>query len=523
MGVNVGQILRQGALRHPQRVALVEWAPGGERRALDYATLDLRARRAAARLQRAGVGPGHGALLSAGNSADFVCAWFGVVYAGGFVVPAPVLSAAPELAHRLSHAGCSVVLCDAPRRELAERAVAQAGREVAVLDVHALCSEGLERAEGAEHVQGDHVPLAEPRDAEAGAPALVLYTSGTTGTPKGAAISHASLLLHTTVIAQHALKLDGDSAVLGVLPLTHSYGCRMVMLASFYAGARAVLVERFDAARTLQLMQDERVSFVPAVPTMYAAWGALPEGAPPSALGWALCAGAPLAEETARRAEARLGVEVRQGFGMTEATFATLNAPPDRRVFGSVGRPAWGVELRITDDEGRERPQGSAGEVWVRGHNVMTHYLHDPAATGEALHDGFLRTGDVGVLDAEGRLSIVDRLKDMIIRGGNNVYPSEVEAVLVAHPQVRDAAVIGRPDAYYGEEVVAVLVAGEGAAPDAQALYAWAEQRLSRTKLPRELCFVAELPLGPSGKVLKRTLREWLRDGRLSPQPVGHK
>jgi long-chain acyl-CoA synthetase len=346
---------------------------------------------------------------------------------------------------------------------------------------------------------------------------MLLYTSGTTATAKGAAISHASLMTHTLALATHALKLTSDDNVLGVLPLSHSYGCRMVMLASLYAGARMVLVPRFSAGRTRALLHDERITWVPVVPTMLAAWCADESDVPkPSALQWVLSAGAPLADTLASRAEALLGVTVRQGYGMTEATFTAINAPPDERVLGSVGKPAWGVNVRIVGEDGAELPAGQDGEVLVAGHNVMTRYLHDDASTREALADGFMRSGDIGHLDAHGRLWIVDRKKDLVIRGGHNVYPSEVEAALATHPAVHEVAVIGRPDAYYGEEVVAVVVCKQGMSASARELGAHATQLVGRTKVPREIAFTTELPLGVSGKVHKRTLRAWLAEGRLN-------
>jgi long-chain acyl-CoA synthetase len=293
-------------------------------------------------------------------------------------------------------------------------------------------------------------------------------------------------------------------------------------LAPLYAGGRIVIMPRFDAERGLRVLAEEAITWLPVVPTMLAAWGQLETTSHLPDLRWALSAGAPLADETLRRAERVLGVEVRQGYGMTEATFATLNAPPDRRVMGSVGKPVWGVALRIVDEAGRDVPAGERGEVLVRGHNVMTQYLFDGAATDAALRDGWVHSGDVGLLDAEGRLSVVDRIKDLIIRGGYNVYPSELENVLGAHPGVQAVAVVGRPDAYYGEEVVAFVVPalpGAGApAPTLDELRAFMAPRLARHKLPRELVYVERLPLGPSGKIHKRTLRDMLASGQLIPQ-----
>ena len=505
MGLQVGQVLRQAARFAPEAVAVVDLGhPGASRREIRYADLHRIACQMATLLARAGVAPGDRVALVAENSLEVAAAWFGVVYAGAAVVPLHLLSAAPELAQRFEHAGVKVVLHDAARTQLVQDAIARAQLKTQALALHALDSSAEPDAR-------------YPLDTSPSDTALVLYTSGTTGKAKGAAVSHASLMLHTVLLVQHALGLTDASRVLCALPLSHSYGCRLALLAPFYARARIVVMPRFDAQRALDILDSEQVTWLPVVPTMLTAFGQLTAArAAGSHLRWALCAGAPLSDETARRAEAVLGVEVRQGYGMTEATFSTMNAPPDARVLGSVGKPLWGIELRVVDEQGRDVPGGQSGQVIVRGHNVMTHYLFDAEATAETAPDGWVFSGDVGQLDSEGRLRIVDRIKDLIIRGGYNVYPSEVENALGAHPDVHDVAVLGRPDAFYGEEVVAVVVLREGARASAAELSAFAAERLSRTKVPREYVFVAQLPLGASGKIHKRTLREQLLTGQLA-------
>ncbi len=502
MGASVGQIVRQAAVRSPQRIALCDVGRVGDSvREVTYAELDWAARSAAAVLVANGVEPGQRVALCAENSLQLMAAWFGVIYAGAAVVPIPILSAAPEVAYRLRHARVGLLLHDAARATLANDAVREAGG-VRGIELGALQDPAV-------------APLRYPLDVSPAAAAMVLYTSGTTGQAKGAEISHASLLLHTSSLVQHALGLGEHDVVLSALPLTHSYGIRMAMLAPLYAQARIVLVPRFSAERTLELVATQGVTWLPAVPTMLAAWARL-EAAPASAaLRWVLSAGAPLPDELARRAEVCLGAQIRQGYGMTEATFATINAPPDARVLGSVGRPSWGVELRIVDGEGRDVTPGEGGEVLVRGHNQMTRYLYDPEASAEVTRDGFMRSGDVGRIDADGRLWIVDRIKDLVIRGGYNVYPSEVEDVLARHPDVAEVAVIGRPDPVYGEELIAVIVPRPGRPPDLVGLAELARARLSRSKWPREYAFIEHMPLGGSGKVQKRELRQWWREGRL--------
>jgi len=441
-----------------------------------FAETQERARRAAAGLQARGVAVGDRVGLMAGNSREFVATWLGAALAGAAVVPLSTVSAPPEIAARTQLASIRLIVDDALAVALAQ-----------------------------------HDATAQLAPVANDAIAQILFTSGTTGVAKAAAVTHASLVEHTRNVAR-TVDLGPDDVILGALPLTHSFGCRMAMLLALATGARLVVMRRFDAARALALADAAGVTFWPAVPTMLAAVCA-PEqsdGPRPRALRWVLSAGAPLADALCRRAEARLGCEVRQGYGLTEASFSTIDAPPAPRTIGSVGRPVAGVEVRL----------GADGEVEVRGPHRMLGYLDDPAATAAVVDgDGWLRTGDVGRLDGEGRLFIVDRTKDLIIRGGNNVYPSEVEAALAAHPAVADVAVVGRPDDYFGEEVVAVVAlrSGDAVEPAARAdeLAAFARDRIAATKVPREFAFVAALPLGPSGKVQKRALRARLADGTL--------
>ena len=470
--MTVAELLAAAVGKWGARTFVVDEAGGG----WSFAETAERARRAAAALAARGIVSGDRVALMAGNSREFVAAWLGVALSGAAVVPLSTVSAPPEVAARAALARTKLVIDDALVGELVRN---DAGASLPAIENDAI--------------------------------AQILFTSGTTGVAKAAAVSHASLVAHTVNVAR-TVGLGPDDVILGALPLTHSFGCRMAMLLALAVGARLVVMRRFDGARALALLDEHAVTFWPAVPTMLAAVCA-PEQADvprPRALRWILSAGAPLADALCRRAEARLGCEVRQGYGLTEASFSTIDAPPAPRTIGSVGRPVAGVEVRISGD----------GEVEVRGPHRMLGYLDDRDASAAAIDgDGWLRTGDVGRLDGEGRLWIVDRTKDLVIRGGNNVYPSEVEAALAAHPAVADVAVVGRPDEYFGEEIVAVVVlrAGHSAGHDASVaeLVAFARTRIAATKVPREVAFVDALPLGPSGKVQKRELRARLADGTL--------
>ena len=231
-----------------------------------------------------------------------------------------------------------------------------------------------------------------------------------------------------------------------------------------------------------------------------------------------MSAGAPLLEDVRLRAEARLGAPVRQGYGLTEATFTTINAPPDDAVAGSSGKPVTGVELKIADDFGEELPRGTHGEVLIRGQNVMAGYLDEKLATAHVMRGDWLHSGDIGFVDDEGRLTIADRSKDLILRGGASIYPSEIENVLAHHPAIRDIAVVGQPDDYYGEEIVAVAVRNGDVT--AKELDEWAREQLAAYKVPRRYAFVQSLPQGASGKTLKRRLRDQLVSGEISAEQL---
>jgi long-chain acyl-CoA synthetase len=508
MGCNIAQVIRHWALTDPSRVALVladqEW------RELSYGELDLRARRAAARLEALGFGVGDRLALSVPNGLGFLDAWFGGLYAGCTLLPIPPMSAAPELAARIEHAGCSALIATADM-------LAQGGLAAEAL---ARCAVGgVPAARGVDVATlavDRELTLDAPRDLASDSVAMLLYTSGTTGVSKGAMITHGSLGIHTAALVHHVLRLSEHDRVLATLPLTHSYGIRMTLLAPFYAGARVVLAERFRADAVRRTLVEANISWFPGVPTMFHALAHDSSlSLVPTTLRWCLSAGAPLPREVRLRAEQKLGVPVRQGFGLTEATFSTIARPDDPGAEDTVGRPVFGIEVRIVDEEHRVLPTGTPGQVCIRGANVMAGYLDDPQATAAAVRDGWLYSGDVGVLDAQGRLTIVDRIKDMIIRGGFNVYPAEVEAALVEHAAIRDAAVVGMPDERYGEEVLAAVVLHPEAVLDAAELSAFCRARLSRVKVPRLLTVLTELPVGPSGKVLRREVRRRALAGEL--------
>ncbi|MGD8607911.1 MAG: AMP-binding protein [Myxococcales bacterium] len=506
MNANVGLFLHQWAIRDPKRTAMID--AGREAPALEYAEIDRRASRVASYLADRGLRIGDRVAIYTDNGLDFVAAWFGAVYAGCTTLPLPATSTAREIAFRLQHAGCKALLTDAQHTNVAHEGQLRAGISTHVFHVEESAKSGSEPIEPAE-VSPDSL-------------ALLLYTSGTTGASKAVCITHESLRTHTRALVEETLRLGEADCILGSLPLSHSYGIRMTLLVPFCAGARTVFVPKFSAARTLELCAQHRVTWLPGVPTMFVAWANERSAPTPPALRWCLSAGAPLAEDVRLRAERRLGAPVRQGYGLTEATFTAINAPPDVAVAGSSGKPVAGVKVRIANESGEALPPGAHGEVLIRGQNVMAGYLDDQLASYHAMRNGWLHTGDIGFLDEQGRLTIVDRSKDLILRGGASIYPSEVENVLAHHPAVQDVAVVGQPDDYYGEEIVAVVVKEPTRPVAAHELDQWVRERLASYKVPRRYAFVEALPQGVSGKTLKRRLREELVAGRIRAEDLAH-
>ncbi|MET8743949.1 long-chain fatty acid--CoA ligase [Streptomyces sp. NPDC004728] len=492
MFLSVAIVLRESARKHPERVAVVDSGTRITYRELWDGTL-----RCAGALRASGVRPGDRVAVLLPNSADFLYAYFGALAAGATVVPVHGLLVAEEVAYVLRHSGSVVLIGGGPMWPVAEEGARAAG----VRAVHGV-------PEG-----GDPLTAAEPAAPED--TAVILYTSGTTGRPKGALLTHLNIVLNASVIAHDLLRLDVDDVVLGCLPLFHSYGQTCAMNATLRAGATLVLMPRFSGAGALELLAAEGVSVFMGVPTMYHALveaAAQDDATHRPTLRAAVSGGAALPVAVLERFEETFATQVLEGYGLTETSpVATFNQPEIGRRPGTVGHPVWGVEIGVADAAVEEAvvllADGEVGEVVVRGHNVFAGYLDDPAATARAVVDGWFRTGDLGVRDEDGFLSIVDRKKDLVIRGGFNIYPREVEEVLVRHPAVSEVAVIGVPDEARGEEICAVVVLRAGAeAVTEQELITWSRERLGRHKYPRLVRFTGSLPLGPTGKVLKRAL-----------------
>ncbi|GGM76837.1 long-chain fatty acid--CoA ligase [Dactylosporangium sucinum] len=489
--LSLAAILAESARRYPAKVAVVD---GPQR--VTYAELWRSALTVAAALREQGVHPGDRVALQCPNVVDFPRVYYGIVALGAVVVPVHLLLTADEVAYVLRDSGATVLVCHPSQAAVGAPAARAAG--VAFVEPAALL--------GAEPLRS-YVSRA-PDD-----PAVVLYTSGTTGQPKGAVLTHLNLVLNATVNVFDANDARSTDVVLGCLPLFHTFGQTVGMNGTFRLGATLVMLARFTGEAALEVMLREQVDVFHGVPTMYVALVAAAEGRTElPRLRLAISGGASLPVAVLERFDAAYRTSIFEGYGLSETSpTATTNQPHFGTRAGTVGHPVWGVEVEIAraeiDDTIELLGPGELGEIVIRGHNVFAGYLGRPQDTALAVVDGWFRSGDLGTKDADGFLTVVDRKKDIVIRGGFNVYPREVEEALARHPGVVQVAVIGVPDEVHGEEICAVVVPDPQAAPTETALIEWSRERLGKHKYPRRVRFVDELPLGPSHKVLKRELR----------------
>jgi long-chain acyl-CoA synthetase len=488
-GGNLALSLRAAAASRPGRTAITH---GGA--AVTVGALEARSARAAALLAARGVGRGDRVAIQLPNVPAFADFYFAVLRLGAVVVPVNPLLRAAESAYTLEDAEARVLIAW-HEAEGPERDVAAGVEEIRIEEPFGgAVLDGFEA--------GDAVVEIDPAET-----AVILYTSGTTGRPKGAELTHRNLGLNTRAVIEE-LGIGADDVLLGTLPLYHSFGQTCTLNASIAVGARLALLTRFDAAAAVALVEDEGVTILMGVPTMLSGIAAAAaDHGPFPGLRIAASGGAPLPREQAESFERVTGTAVLDTWGLSETSPATtLNRPGENRA-GSVGRPIDGVEVRAVGEDGEALPAGETGQLAIRGHNVMKGYWRRPDATAAAITaDGWFLTGDLGRLDEDGYVYVVGRLKDMIIRGGLNVYPREVEEVLHRHPAVAEAAVVGFPDERLGEEVGAavVLAPGESAAPEE--LREWLRQRVAPFKYPRHVWLLEELPKGPTGKILKREI-----------------
>ena len=490
---NLATILVNSAGSYPDRTAVRL-----DERALSYRDLDELSARVASWLAGRGIMPGDRVGLMAPNTLEFVELYYGILRAGAVVVPMNPLFKSREVSYHLSDSGAALAFAWHGVADQAAAGAKSAGTDLVVIEPSDL-AETLARYD----------PVPAVADRAASDTAVILYTSGTTGQPKGAELTHANLISNIEVTRTTLLSLQPADVMLGALPLFHSFGQTVVMGCAIATGGCLTLLPRFDPVRALEIIKRDQVTVLAAVPTMYTAILHSAGGNAGDVASLRLCVsgGAAMPAELMRAFEKQFDCMILEGYGLSETSpVASFNHPDRERKPGTIGQAIAGVEMRIQNDDGAPLASGEIGEIAIRGDNVMKGYWRRPRDTEEAMEGGWFRTGDLGRVDPEGYFSIVDRKKDMIIRGGLNVYPREVEEVLYEHPAVAEAAVIGVPDKILGEEVAAVVKLKPGASADPGQLREHVRRQLAAYKYPRHVWIVDELPYGGSGKILKRAI-----------------
>jgi long-chain acyl-CoA synthetase len=493
MGLNLASLLTESAQQAPERSAIRL----GEIE-LSYGELDDLSARLATLLRERGVEAGDRVGVMLPNVPEFPVAYYGVLRAGGIVVPMNVLLKRREIAFYLEDSGTKLLLAWHGFAEEAREGAAEAGVDLIEVEPSSFAATLAELEPTPGLVETDEEDTA-----------VILYTSGTTGKPKGAELTHLNLFRNADVSSRTTCEVAEGDVVLGALPLFHSFGQTVGMNASMKVGACLTLVPKFDPGEALGTMQRDGVTHFYGVPTMFGALLHHPEreSFDTSSLRTCVTGGASMPVEVLRGFEDAFGAVVLEGYGLSETSpVACSNHPDMERKAGSIGTPIEGVEMRLVNENDEPVEQGEVGEVVIRGHNIMKGYWQRPDATEEAMRGGWFHSGDMARTDEEGYFFIVDRKKDMIIRGGYNVYPREVEEVLFEHPKIREAAVVGVPHDEWGEEIGAAVVLHDGEELESDEVSAYVKERIAAYKYPRLVWFLDDLPKGPTGKILKREI-----------------
>src|SRR5690625_2849615 len=498
--VNITSLVWRIASAEPSRTALRPWA-GDD---WSFGELQTASSRVGGAVREAGLKPLDRVILIAPTVPEFAVVYYGLHAAGLSVITMNTMSTVSEIEYVLDDSAAELVIawhaCNAHAQSAAE------SRSVPFWILE----------QGADYT-GD--PLEAPHEHDATDTAAILYTSGTTGKPKGAELT-ASNLVDTAQGFSTLPELDGNDRCGTALPLFHVFGQCAVMNTALMSGAQMSLLSPFEPAAMLEMMRQHRLTAMSGVPTMWNAMLQCAEGYTAddfSELRLASSGGASMPMEVLRAFKNTFGCAILEGYGLTETTGAATSTDLESELKPGTSGPALpGTSIDIRDMSGKTVETGHDGEIFIKGPSVMKSYWNRPEDTAATLQDGWLKTGDLGRLDSDGYLTIIGRLKELIIRGGYNVYPREVEDALYEHAQVAEVAVIGVPDDYYGEEIAAIVALTPDASTSQDALRAWAKERLSAYKVPRILQFVDELPKGPTGKILKRAI-----DPRSYPELAG--
>jgi long-chain acyl-CoA synthetase len=513
--LNLSVLLEESTRRHPAKTAYIF----GDTH-LSYAQINGAANQVANGLASLGLKKGDKVALTCVNAPYFPIIYFGILKAGCAVVPLSVLLKKDEIAYHLSDSEAKAYFCfiGTPDIPMAKEGIAGFSETHSCENFYVIMPKPTDPSPFehvptfADFVKGQS-PVFPTAQTNADDTAVIIYTSGTTGRPKGAELTHSNLLMNA-VISGGLFGVTGDDVFITTLPMFHIFAMTVKMNVGLLKGVTNVLIPRFDPAVIVQAIQKHKVTVFAGVPTMY--WGLLNfktndfdvEEAM-SSLRTCSSGGASLPVQVLRDFEARFNVKILEGYGMSEGSpVVTFNHLDRETKVGSVGQALWGIEVIVADENGKEMPVGEKGELLYRGHNVMKGYYKRPDANAETIKDGWLHSGDIAIMDSDRYFYIVDRTKDMVIRGGFNVYPREVEEVMMQHPAVSMVAVIGIPDEQYGEEIKACVVLKDGESVTASALIAWTKERLAMYKYPRHVEFMTSLPMNASGKILKMALRK---------------
>ena len=492
------ELLESRATVAPDKEFLFSEADG---RRFTFVEFDRAVNRTAELLKARGVGTGDVVSLLMPNSVEYIIAYFACWKLGAIAGPVNSLLKAQEISFVISDSETKVLLVHSdflPTIENIRTELPGLG-EVIIFDDEAVATKDFtgDRLEASREIN---------RDSEA----IIIYTSGTTGKPKGCLLTHGNLIANARQIS-HWLGFTKEDRLLTIMPLFHMNAVSVTTMSALYAGGSTVVSPKFSASRFWQIISDYQITSFGSVATMLSMLlttypDGVPEGLQTDQLRFAMCGSAPVPAEVMRRFEETFHCLVIEGYGLSESTCrSTFNPPDERRRPGSCGKPI-GNEMRVVDDDDKEVATGELGEIVLRGENILKGYYRNPEATATAFRNGWFHTGDVGYRDADGFFYIVDRKSDMIIRGGENIYPREIDEVLYQHPAVAAAATIGIPDQLYGEEVAAFIVLKEDREATEEELIAFCRAQLADYKCPRSVRFVAEIPKGPTGKLLKREL-----------------
>ena len=511
MSLNLAQYLDITAKEYPNTTAVIF-----DDFRMTYAELDVAVKRVASALSNRGIGPGDKVAMMIPNTPFFPIIYYGILNVGATVVPVNVLLKSQEIQYYLEDSDAKAFLVWKLFEEDATKAfqMVETCRHLIVVSR----PDDFEKPRVGENLMQlarDADATFEPAQTMPDDTAVILYTSGTTGRPKGAELTHFNMFFNAYYVKNNIVHVNHGDVGLVILPLFHSFGQTCLQNASIIAGATMTMLASFETHKTMQVIHRDRVNMMAAVPTMYFFMLNVPnyQDYDFSSVKMAVSGGSALPVEVLNKFEERYGVRILEGYGLSEtspvASFNVLERPSKP---GSIGIPIWGCDMRIMRDDGRYADSGEVGEIVIRGHNLMKGYYKKPNATEEAIVNGWFHTGDMAYVDQEGYFFIVDRKKDLIIRGGMNIYPREIEEVLYGHPSILEAAVVGIPDEARGEEVKAFVSARDSRVLNPEEVIRYCAERLARFKCPKLVEVLPTLPKGPTGKILKRELRERARN-----------